>query len=122
MEGTEHKDTIQTLDGYLHLEFNEVLFIKKLGILTPGWPSLPDSERLSVDDPRTKLPTIPSIPISAEDATTIMKSLGGPVAPADWHGALDLPAYRLGGGPSILNLHYKVSMPIFIQSNPASLL
>ena len=81
--------------------------------LTPGWPSLPDSERLSVDDPRTKLPTIPSIPISAEDATTIMKSLDGPVAPAEWHGALDLPTYRLGGGSSILNLRYKVSMPTF---------
>jgi len=75
--------------------------------LTPGWPSLPDSERLSIDDPGTKLPTIPSIPISAEDATTIMQSLDGPVAPAEWHGALDLPAYRLGRGSSILNLHYK---------------
>uniref|UniRef100_A0A0C9RJL7 TSA: Wollemia nobilis Ref_Wollemi_Transcript_14459_2317 transcribed RNA sequence n=1 Tax=Wollemia nobilis TaxID=56998 RepID=A0A0C9RJL7_9CONI len=75
--------------------------------LTPGWPSVPDAEQLSVDDPRTKLPLIPSIPISAEDAALIMKSIGGSVAPAEWHGALDLPDYRLGRGPAVLNLHYK---------------
>ncbi|XP_057818130.2 probable glutamate carboxypeptidase LAMP1 isoform X2 [Cryptomeria japonica] len=75
--------------------------------LSPGWPSVADAERLSIDDPQINLPSIPSIPISAEDATIILKSLNGPLAPPDWHGALDLPAYHLGGGPAILNLHYK---------------
>ncbi|KAH9320054.1 hypothetical protein KI387_021823, partial [Taxus chinensis] len=75
--------------------------------LTPGWPSVADAERLSVDDPRIKLPSIPSIPISAEDATLIMKSLDGPLAPPHWHGALDLPAYRLGRGPALLNFNYQ---------------
>lgn len=80
--------------------------------LTPGWPSIPGSEKISDDDLRASLPRIPSIPISAEDATTIFKSLDGPVAPAEWHGALDLPVYRLGRGQAVLNLHYKGNMSV----------
>ncbi|KAH9326695.1 hypothetical protein KI387_006873 [Taxus chinensis] len=57
--------------------------------LTPRWPSVADAERLSLDDPRIKLPRIPFFPISAKDATFIMKSLDGALAP-HWHGALDL--------------------------------
>ncbi|KAH9320056.1 hypothetical protein KI387_021825, partial [Taxus chinensis] len=41
------------------------------------------------------------------DATLIMKSLDGPLAPPHWHGALDLPAYRLGRGPALLNFNYQ---------------
>jgi len=86
---------------------------RKLGDpLTPGWPSIPGSEKISDDDLKASLPRIPSIPISAEDATTIMKSVHGPAAPAEWLGALDLPVYRLGRGPAVLNLHYKGNMSV----------
>ncbi|KAH8950988.1 hypothetical protein BDL97_09G001400 [Sphagnum fallax] len=74
--------------------------------LTPNWPSTPDAERISVSDPEAMLPTIPSLPISAEDALPILASLSGPVSPADWHGALDLPQYRVGRGPGVLNLSF----------------
>lgn len=76
---------------------------------SPGWPSgssTRDSERLSANDLKTMLPSIPSLPISAEDAQVIMKSLGGPLAPPHWHGGLDLAAYRVGRGPGILNFTY----------------
>eukprot|EP01018_Ginkgo_biloba_P004688 Gb_19168 [translate_table: standard] len=43
--------------------------------LTPGWPSISDAERLSDDDLKASMPPIPSLPISAEDATAIMMSL-----------------------------------------------
>jgi N-acetylated-alpha-linked acidic dipeptidase len=78
--------------------------------LTPGWPSTPKAERISASDPEAMLPTIPSLPISAEDAKPILASLGGPVSPAEWHGALDLPQYRLGRGPGVLNLSFIVSL------------
>jgi N-acetylated-alpha-linked acidic dipeptidase len=78
--------------------------------LTPGWPSTPKAERISASDPEAMLPTIPSLPISAEDAKPILASLGGPVSPAEWHGALDLPQYRLGRGPGVLNLSFSVSL------------
>jgi N-acetylated-alpha-linked acidic dipeptidase len=77
--------------------------------LTPNWPSTPDAERISVSDPEAMLPTIPSLPISAEDALPILASLSGPVSPANWHGALDLPQYRVGRGPGVLNLSFCVS-------------
>lgn len=76
--------------------------------LTPGWVSEPDAERLSVDDPAAMMPRIPSLPISAEDALPILKSLGGPVAPVKWQGALELSEYKLGRGPGRLNISYVV--------------
>eukprot|EP01018_Ginkgo_biloba_P002095 Gb_06073 [translate_table: standard] len=80
--------------------------------LTPGWPSVLNSERLSDDKLRALLPSIPSLPISAENARVIINSLGGPVAPPHWHGALDLPVYRLGRGPGVLNLTYVANQTI----------
>ncbi|KAH8934801.1 hypothetical protein BDL97_18G103500 [Sphagnum fallax] len=80
--------------------------------LTPGWPSTPKAERISTSDPEAMLPTIPSLPISAEDAKPILASLGGPVSPAEWHGALDLPQYRLGRGPGVLNLSFSANQTV----------
>jgi N-acetylated-alpha-linked acidic dipeptidase len=77
--------------------------------LTHGWPSTPNAERISLSDPQTTLPTIPSLPISAEDALPILASLSGPISPAEWHGALDLPHYRVGRGPRALNFSFSVS-------------
>lgn len=79
--------------------------------LTPGWVSDVDAERLSPDDPAAKLPKIPSLPISAEDALPILQSLGGPIAPADWQGALNL-SYKLGRGPGRLNLSYVANQTV----------
>ena len=76
--------------------------------LTPGWASEFDAERLSVDDPATLLARIPSMPISAEDALPILRSLGGPVAPVEWQGTLELSEYKLGRGPGRLNFSYVV--------------
>ncbi|KAJ7555764.1 hypothetical protein O6H91_05G054000 [Diphasiastrum complanatum] len=83
--------------------------------LTPGWPSTATAERLDISDPALGLPKIPSLPISAQDALPILSTIGGPVAPLSWHGALDLPAYRLGRGPGELHLTYhsnQTVMPI----------
>lgn len=74
---------------------------------TPGWPSTSNGERLSDVDVAALLPQIPSLPISANDALLIMSSLGGEVAPSEWHGALEIPHYRVGSGPVKLNLNYK---------------
>eukprot|EP01018_Ginkgo_biloba_P000168 Gb_33027 [translate_table: standard] len=78
--------------------------------LTPGWPSVSGSERLSEEDLGATLPPIPSVPISAEDASAIIMSLGGQIAPVKWQGALDLPVYRLGRGPGMLSLHYEIGI------------
>eukprot|EP01018_Ginkgo_biloba_P016603 Gb_09577 [translate_table: standard] len=80
--------------------------------LTPGWPSTLDSERLSSEYLKSVLPSIPSLPISADEALVIMRSMGGPVAPSHWHGNLNLPAYRVGPGPGILNLTYLANQTI----------
>lgn len=77
--------------------------------LTPGWASSPDAERLLMSDPEAKMPRIPSLPISADDALPILRSLGGSVAPPEWRGGLDLPQYNLGRGPGRLTLSYVVS-------------
>ncbi|GLJ26434.1 hypothetical protein SUGI_0510010 [Cryptomeria japonica] len=80
--------------------------------LSPGWPSTANSERLSANEIEALLPPIPSLPISAEDAFLVMGSLAGPLAPPHWQGALDLPLYRLGPGPAILNLTYVANQTV----------
>ncbi|KAI5059157.1 hypothetical protein GOP47_0025476 [Adiantum capillus-veneris] len=77
--------------------------------LTPGWPSTSYAERL---DGSTELPSIPSLPISALDALPILQSLEGPVAPDSWHGALDLPSYRIGRGPALLHFSYSENQTV----------
>uniref|UniRef100_A0A6N2MZV5 PA domain-containing protein n=1 Tax=Salix viminalis TaxID=40686 RepID=A0A6N2MZV5_SALVM len=75
---------------------------------TPGWPSIQGCERLSDDEVEKQgnVPLIPSLPVSAADGETIMRSVGGQVADAGWQGSKDGPTYRLGPGPGILNLTY----------------
>jgi N-acetylated-alpha-linked acidic dipeptidase len=62
--------------------------------LTPGIGSTPGAKRLALKDAKTIL-KIPVLPISYADATPLLQSLGGPVAPAGWHGALPL-TYHVG--------------------------
>lgn len=80
--------------------------------LTPGWASETDAERLSVDDPSAQMPRIPSLPISAEDALPILRSLEGPVAPSEWQGALNLSEYKLGRGPGRLDISYVANQTV----------
>ncbi len=63
--------------------------------LTPGEGSRGNVKRLD----RTKATTIlkiPVLPISYHDAKPLLETLGGPVAPESWRGALPL-TYRVGG-------------------------
>ncbi|XP_031475387.1 probable glutamate carboxypeptidase LAMP1 [Nymphaea colorata] len=75
---------------------------------TPGWASTLEMaggcERAG--PPEGAVADIPSLPISAADAAIILKEIGGPVADEAWHGLLDVPVYRLGPGPAVLNLTY----------------
>jgi N-acetylated-alpha-linked acidic dipeptidase len=70
--------------------------------LTPGVGATADAKRLD----RSQAPTItkiPVLPISYADALPLLRALGGPMAPADWRGALPIP-YHLGAGPARVHL------------------
>uniref|UniRef100_A0A0D9V5G4 Aminopeptidase NAALADL1 n=1 Tax=Leersia perrieri TaxID=77586 RepID=A0A0D9V5G4_9ORYZ len=78
---------------------------------TPLWPSCAageDCERLSKEDLEgsAAMPGIPALPVSARDGETILKAMGGDVAPPEWQGGEGAPVYRLGPGPAVLNLTY----------------
>ena len=70
--------------------------------LTPGYGSTKNAKRLDYKTAPT-LTQIPVLPISYADATPLLKALAGPVAPADWRGALPL-TYHLGPGPARVHL------------------
>src|SRR5574337_1515095 len=70
--------------------------------LTPGIGSTPGAERLAIKDAKTLL-KIPVLPISYADATPLLRSLTGPVAPAGWRGSLPL-TYHVGPGPAKVHL------------------
>ncbi|HVI59034.1 MAG TPA: M28 family metallopeptidase [Luteimonas sp.] len=62
--------------------------------LTPGIGSTTDAKRLALADAKTIL-KIPVLPISYADATPLLKSLEGQVAPPSWRGALPI-TYHVG--------------------------
>jgi N-acetylated-alpha-linked acidic dipeptidase len=72
--------------------------------LTPGIGSTPGARRLAIKDAKTLL-KIPVLPISYADATPLLRSLTGPVAPANWRGSLPL-TYHVG--PSTAKVHMTV--------------
>ncbi len=72
--------------------------------LTPGIGSTPGAHRLAIKDAKTLL-KIPVLPISYADATPLLESLAGPVAPANWRGSLPL-TYHVG--PSTAKAHMTV--------------
>ena len=49
------------------------------------------------------LTKIPVLPISYGDAQPLLAALRGPVAPADWRGALPI-TYHIGPGPAKVHL------------------
>jgi N-acetylated-alpha-linked acidic dipeptidase len=72
--------------------------------LTPGIGSTPGAKRLALKDAKTIL-KIPVLPISYADATPLLQSLTGPMAPSGWRGSLPL-AYHVG--PSSAAVHMTV--------------
>ncbi|RLD20938.1 MAG: folate hydrolase [Bacteroidetes bacterium] len=70
--------------------------------LTPGYGSTDDAVRLAVED-APSLTKIPVLPISYHDALPLLKALEGPVAPANWRGALPI-TYHIGPGPTKVRL------------------
>ena len=73
--------------------------------LTPGIGATKDAKRLAIQDAPT-LTKIPVLPISYADARPFLESLGGPVAPVEWRGALPI-TYHLG--PSTDTVHLKLA-------------
>ncbi|HET9057825.1 MAG TPA: M28 family metallopeptidase [Chitinophagaceae bacterium] len=72
--------------------------------LTPGIGATKDAKRLDRKDAANLL-KIPVIPVSYADAKPLLESLEGPVAPAEWRGALPL-TYHVG--PSKSKVHLKL--------------
>jgi N-acetylated-alpha-linked acidic dipeptidase len=70
-------------------------------------PTLPAAKRLPLTQ-ISSLPTIPSMPLSYRDAGPILESMGGPVAPREWQGALPF-SYHVGGAGS-LRVHLRLRM------------
>ncbi|MBC8647875.1 MAG: M28 family metallopeptidase [Thermoanaerobaculia bacterium] len=70
--------------------------------LTPGVGATKDARRLDRKDAKT-LTKIPVLPISYGDAQPLLAALGGPVAPAEWRGALPI-TYHVGPGPARVRL------------------
>jgi len=73
--------------------------------LTPGVASVPGAKRLAIADAPT-LMKIPVLPISYADAQPLLAALRGPLAPAEWRGALPL-TYHVGSGPARVHLVVK---------------
>jgi len=70
--------------------------------LTPGIGATADAKRIDRKDAEV-ITKIPVLPISYGDALPLLRALGGPVAPAEWRGALPI-TYHLGPGPSHVHM------------------
>ena len=70
--------------------------------LTPGVGATKEAKRLKLEDAQS-IAKVPVLPISYADAEPLLTALEGPVAPANWRGALPI-TYRLGPGPAKVHL------------------
>lgn len=70
--------------------------------LTPAYGATATADRLEREAAPT-IAKIPVLPISYHDALPMLQALQGPVAPADWRGALPI-TYHLGPGPAKAHL------------------
>ncbi len=70
--------------------------------LTPGAGAIGNTKRLDRKD-ATNLLKIPVLPISYHDAQPLLATLGGPVAPEAWRGALPI-TYHIGPGSTKVRL------------------
>jgi len=78
--------------------------------LTPGIGATKDAKRLDRKDAANLL-KIPVLPISYHDAEPLLRSLEGPVAPADWRGALPF-TYHIGPGKTKVHLKLEFNWDI----------
>ncbi len=78
--------------------------------LTPFVGATKNAKRLSVKNAPT-LTKIPVLPISYSDALPLLRSLAGPVAAADWRGALPI-TYHIGPGPAKVHLKLEFSWDV----------
>lgn len=79
--------------------------------LTPGIGATANAKRLNRLE-ATNLLKIPVLPISYHDAEPLLRALEGPVAPADWRGALPF-TYHVGPGKT--QVHLKVDFDWQLQ-------
>jgi N-acetylated-alpha-linked acidic dipeptidase len=70
--------------------------------LTPGVGATANAKRIDRKDSDV-ITKIPVLPISYGDALPLLRSIGGPVAPPDWRGALPI-TYHIGPGPSRVHM------------------
>ena len=63
--------------------------------LTPGVAATKNAKRLDIKDVKI-FSKIPVLPISYHDALPLLSAMGGPVAPAEWRGALPI-TYHVAG-------------------------
>lgn len=75
----------------------QYLFIHPGDPLTPEIPAHPDAQRLEAAEAKN-LPSIPSQPLSYQEASRILRHLAGPNVPEGWQGGLPF-AYHVGPGP-----------------------
>ncbi|XP_057438974.1 probable glutamate carboxypeptidase AMP1 isoform X2 [Lotus japonicus] len=77
--------------------------------LSPGWAGVEGGESLGLEDSEVlkRFPKIPSMPLSAEVADSILSSLGGAPVPLEWRGALRSKVSHVGPGPTVLNFTYQ---------------
>ncbi|XP_047315413.1 probable glutamate carboxypeptidase AMP1 [Impatiens glandulifera] len=87
--------------------------------LTPGWAGIDGGEKLKLDDEEVvkRFPTIPSIPISADAAGTILRSLEGARLPYHWKETLKSKVGRVGPGPIMINFTYQGEKKMSTISN-----
>jgi N-acetylated-alpha-linked acidic dipeptidase len=66
--------------------------------LTPGYGAVDGAPRIALSEAKT-LVHIPAVPMSWGEAIHFLSTLGGPVAPKAWRGALPI-TYHVGDGPA----------------------
>jgi N-acetylated-alpha-linked acidic dipeptidase len=86
---------------------------------TPGYPSTPNSPRLTLDEARdpaknlnTPLPTIPVQPLSYSDAEPLLRAIAGNNIPSgDWQGGLNF-TYHIGPGPAVVYMNIQLNFTV----------
>jgi N-acetylated-alpha-linked acidic dipeptidase len=74
--------------------------------LTPGWASVDGARRIPLSEARS-VPKMITVPLSYREARPLLESLGGPVAPQSWQGALPF-TYRVGPGATRVRVNVQM--------------
>ncbi|KAK9290745.1 hypothetical protein L1049_008921 [Liquidambar formosana] len=77
--------------------------------LSPGWAGSEGGERLGLEngDVLKRFPKIPSMPISIQNAYTLLGSLDGARMPYEWKDSLRSKVGRVGPCPTMVNFTYQ---------------